>query len=111
MLAKAAWMFVKGGHALVAAILLAGLVDLGSAGATELPDSRKQVSRTSKLQTAAAIARCAQYGEGFVPVVGSGSCVKIGGRLRIDLGGALPVPVYAGSRDVFNPAAHVRVSR
>jgi F-type H+-transporting ATPase subunit gamma len=33
------------------------------------------------------------------------------GAPSIDLGGAMPAPVYAGSRDGINPAAHVRVSR
>jgi hypothetical protein len=111
MQAKAARTFVTGRHGL-AATLLAGLVGVGSAGATELPESRtKQVIRPGKLQTVTPVSRCAQYGEGFVAVVGSESCVKIGGRLRIDLGGAMPAPVYAGSRDGINPAAHVRVSR
>jgi hypothetical protein len=85
---------------------------VGAAGAAELPDTRNTtVFRSGKPQSVAPVSPCARYGEGFVPVVGSDSCVKIGGRLRIDIGGALPAPVYAGSRDGINPAAHVRVSR
>ncbi|MDB5641967.1 MAG: hypothetical protein JWN07_1284 [Hyphomicrobiales bacterium] len=91
--------------------LLAGLVGSG-AGASELFEGRKPVIRPGKIQTAPPVTRCARYGEGFVPVVGSDTCVKIGGRLRIDIGGALAAPVFSGGpRDGINPAAHVRVSR
>lgn len=30
---------------------------------------------------------CAQYGEGFVQVKGSTTCIKVGGYIRIDIGG------------------------
>jgi hypothetical protein len=30
---------------------------------------------------------CAQYGEGFVQVKGTDTCVKLGGSVRIDMGG------------------------
>ncbi len=35
---------------------------------------------------------CAAFGPGFVKVAGSDTCVKVGGALRVDVGGA------AGSR-------------
>lgn len=30
---------------------------------------------------------CVQYGEGFVQVKGSTTCIKVGGYIRIDIGG------------------------
>jgi hypothetical protein len=103
--------------------LFAALVGVSAAipvHADDLPDWRKPVVRpgkaataadapTQKARSAAAASRCALYGEGFVPVIGSEGCVKIGGRLRIDLGGSMAAPVYAGSRDGINPAAHLRI--
>jgi hypothetical protein len=102
----------------LAVALLAALVGAAAAlpaWAEDLPDWRKPVVRPGKVpaaqggKSAAAASRCALYGEGFVPVVGSDGCVKIGGRLRIDLGGSMAKPVYAGSHDGINPAAHLRV--
>lgn len=94
-----------------AAALFAALV--ASAGApaqaNDFPDMRRPVVRPGQPQAAAPAARCARYGEGFVPVVGSDTCVKIGGRLQIDLGNGLAAPAFAGPRDGINPAAHVRV--
>lgn len=58
-----------------------------------------------------ASARCAMYGEGFVPVAGGDGCVKIGGRLRIDIGGGAPAPAFSAQHDGFSPAAHLRVGR
>jgi hypothetical protein len=104
----------------LAVALLAALVGAAAAlpaCAEDLPDWRKPVVRPGKVpapaaqsgKSAAAASRCALYGEGFVPVVGSDGCVKIGGRLRIDLGGSMAKPVYAGSHDGINPAAHLRI--
>jgi hypothetical protein len=45
---------------------------------------------------------CARYGEGFVPVSGSDSCVRIGGHVRVDVGAAGP----AGARSGVRPAGH-----
>ncbi len=105
----------------LAVALLAALVGVGAAlpsYADDLPDWRKPVMRPGRVPAATeapkqnarnAASRCALYGEGFVPVIGSEGCVKIGGRLRIDLGGSMAAPVYAGSRDGINPAAHLRI--
>jgi hypothetical protein len=119
---KAAHTLEAGRRPLAAALLVAliGVSASIPACADDLPDWRKPVVRPGKApvatnapiqaaKNAAATSRCARYGEGFVPVIGSEGCVKIGGRLRIDLGGSLPAPVYAGSRDGINPAAHLRI--
>lgn len=102
----------------LAAAMLTMLVGAGWASAVHaeaLPDFRKHAVRPGKTQAekiqSESAARCARYGEGFVPVVGSDSCVKIGGRLRIDLGASARAPAYAGPHDGINPAAHVRVGR
>jgi hypothetical protein len=79
------------------------------AAAQGLPDGRKQIIRPSQIQPISPSARCAMYGEGFAPVAGSDSCVKIGGRLRIDLGASARAPIYSGPHDGVNPAAHLRV--
>lgn len=39
---------------------------------------------------------CAIYGAGFVPLAGGDTCVRIGGRVRVD-------GVVAPSQDVFGP--------
>jgi hypothetical protein len=46
--------------------------------------------------------QCARYGEGFVPVAGSSSCVRLGGHVRVDVGaiGA------SGSRGELRPVGH-----
>jgi hypothetical protein len=107
----------------LAVALFAALIGASTplpAFANDLPAWRKPVVRPGKApaatvipvqggKNAAAAARCALHGAGFVPVIGSDGCVKIGGRLRIDLGGSMPAPVYAGSRDGINPAAHLRI--
>jgi hypothetical protein len=33
---------------------------------------------------------CASYGQGFVKVEGTGTCVKVGGAVRVDVGGGMP---------------------
>ncbi len=89
--------------------LMAVLALLGQqAQAQGLPDSRRPGMRSTTLQSPAA-ARCARYGEGFVPVQGSDGCVKIGGRLRIDLGSAAPASVTSGGGSGFSNAAHIRL--
>jgi hypothetical protein len=96
------------------AALVAALVGVSAgavARANDLSDARRPVIRPGQPQTSTPSMRCARYGEGFVPVVGSDTCVKIGGRLRIDLGNSLAAPAFAGPRDGINPAAHVRVGR
>jgi hypothetical protein len=45
---------------------------------------------------------CARYGEGFVPVSGSDSCVRIGGHVRVDVGAV----GLAGARNGVRPAGH-----
>jgi hypothetical protein len=37
----------------------------------------------------AAAPSCAEYGPGFMPVRGTGTCVKIGGSIGVDVGGRL----------------------
>jgi hypothetical protein len=37
----------------------------------------------------AAAPSCAEYGPGFMPVQGSGTCVKIGGSIGVGVGGRL----------------------
>ena len=97
--------------------MLAALVCGGAAplSADTLPDFRKTVVRPGKTDQTpsqiSAASRCARYGEGFVPVVGSDGCVKIGGSLRIDLGVSARAPVFSGSQDGINPASHLRVGR
>jgi hypothetical protein len=44
---------------------------------------------------------CARYGEGFVPVAGSSSCVRLGGHVRVD--GAIGVTAARGD---LRPAGH-----
>ncbi|ATQ69486.1 MULTISPECIES: hypothetical protein [Methylosinus] len=44
---------------------------------------------------------CARYGEGFVPVAGSNSCVRLGGHVRVD--GAIAT---AGARSELRPVGH-----
>lgn len=63
-----------------------------------------------------AMARCATYGEGFVPVEGGRGCVKIGGRLRVETEVSPPSALLPGaavgfgeSCDGLRPASHVRV--
>lgn len=99
---------------LPAAALLAALAGAfagAAARANEYPDMRRPVIRPGQTQNVAPAARCARYGEGFVPVVGSDACVKIGGRLRIDLGTSLAAPAFSGPHDGISPASHVRVGR
>ena|SRR4051794_2591860 len=109
MQAKAARDLQVGRQKLAFAVLAVIAAASAASAAERLPDAGKHVVRPGK--TAAPMSHCASYGEGFVPVVGSDSCVKIGGRLRIDLGGSMAAPVYSGSRDGISPAAHVRVGR
>jgi hypothetical protein len=66
---------------------------------------------------------CARYGQGFVAVEGSDACVRIGGRLRIDVGRGLrsdatglggfrfgePLPPGYGSEGGGLNRAHIRV--
>ncbi|MDB5596571.1 MAG: hypothetical protein JWM36_3532 [Hyphomicrobiales bacterium] len=66
---------------------------------------------------------CARYGQGFVAVEGSDACVRIGGRLRIDVGRGLrsdapgvggfrfgePLPPGYGSEGEGLNRAHIRV--
>ena len=58
----------------------------------------------SAAQTTGSIApsQCARYGDGFVPVAGSNSCVRIGGHVRVDVG-AIGTPSAAGG---LRPAGH-----
>jgi hypothetical protein len=37
----------------------------------------------------AAVLSCAEYGPGFMPVQGTGTCVKIGGSIGVSVGGRL----------------------
>jgi hypothetical protein len=122
MLPKAAVTLESRSRPLAAAVF-AALIGAGTAlpaFANDLPDWQRPIVRPGKApaaadvtlqaeKNAAAAARCALYGPGFVPVIGSDGCVKIGARLRIDLGGSMAAPVYGGSRDGINPAAHLRV--
>jgi hypothetical protein len=116
MQARAARTIDQGRKPLAAA-MLAAIVFGGAAPlcADTLPDFRKPILRPGKTDQTpsqiSAASRCARYGEGFVPVVGSDGCVKIGGRLRIDLGVSARAPVFSGPQDGISPAAHLRVGR
>jgi hypothetical protein len=92
------------------AALAAALLGAGAASAQGDGDTGRKILRPGPAPNNAA-ARCALYGEGFVPIVGADGCVRIGGRLRIDLGGSTPAPSYAPPHDGFSPAAHLRVGR
>jgi hypothetical protein len=98
----------------LAAAMLASLFFGGAAPlwAETRPDFRNSVVRPDNTPSQiSAASRCARYGEGFVPVVGSDGCVKIGGRLRIDLGASARAPVFPGPQDGINPASHLRLGR
>jgi hypothetical protein len=45
--------------------------------------------------------RCAIFGSGFVEVHGADSCVRIGGRVRVDAG-------IVGRGDIFGPSPNVQ---
>ena len=60
----------------------------GQQSSTKLPPSGKVLP----LKGAARDNACAEYGAGFVRVEGSGTCVKVGGYMRIDAG------AHAGAR-------------
>ena len=60
----------------------------GQQSSTKLPPSGKVLP----LKGAARDNSCAEYGAGFVRVEGSGTCVKVGGYMRIDAG------AHAGAR-------------
>jgi hypothetical protein len=55
----------------------------GLQSSTKLPPSGKLLP----LKGAARNNSCAEYGQGFVRVEGSGTCVKVGGFLSIEAGG------------------------
>ena len=115
MQARAARTIDFGRKPLAAAILVAISCAGAAPGCADpISDVRKPAMRPGRSADAAhsdAAARCARIGEGFVPVVGSDGCVKIGGRLRIDLGVSPPLPAFPGSHDGISPAAHLRVGR
>ena len=60
----------------------------GQQSSTKLPPSGKVLP----LKGAARDNSCAEYGAGIVRVEGSGTCVKVGGYMRIDAG------AHAGAR-------------
>ncbi|MBX9739886.1 MAG: porin [Beijerinckiaceae bacterium] len=72
-------------------MLLAGAALLCAGGAgtvsAQMPDHR-QAPVLGKPAKPLPPNRCARYGEGYVAVEGSDACVRIGGRLRIDIGGS-----------------------
>lgn len=78
-------------------IVLLGLVAASSASAAlagpagrQKPDYSTPPSKVLPLKGASAGNSCAGYGPGFVKVEGTGTCVKVGGAVRIDAGGAAP---------------------
>ena len=60
----------------------------GQQSSTKLPPSGKVLP----LKGVARDNSCAEYGAGFVRVEGSGTCVKVGGYMRIEAG------AHAGAR-------------
>jgi hypothetical protein len=67
-------------------------------GATLLAPNPGDAQTTGSL----APSPCARYGEGFVPVAGSSSCVRLGGHVRVD-GGAVGT---SGARSELRPVGH-----
>jgi hypothetical protein len=69
-------MLLSHSLSLTAGACLATLVSMAPAGANDLT-----------LPRPLAADRCAGLGEGYVPVQGSETCVKIGGHVRVEYGG------------------------
>jgi hypothetical protein len=72
-------------------IILAVIVAVSSAWVAVAQQShqpRKNIPKSKTLHRPANANPCAQYGPGFVKVAGSDMCVKIGGGVGIEAGGA-----------------------
>lgn len=80
--------------------ILAALICWGSAGAEPLGAARSNP--------------CMNRGADYVAVAGSDNCVRLGGRVRVDLGAGGNASAYSGSSaDGVQPAAsrsHVRTN-
>lgn len=66
-----------------AALLLFSATSIADA---QITDGRKGASGGALPRQQSAPNHCARYGQGYVAVEGTDACVRIGGRLRIDVG-------------------------
>lgn len=77
-------------------VLVILLVASSAAAARAEPAGRRKLdystptSKVLPVKGASAGNSCASYGPGFAKVEGTGTCVKVGGAVRIDGGGAAP---------------------
>ena len=74
--------------AIAVAVLPASAAPAGQPGSPKL-DQPATSGKLLPLKGAATASACAGYGPGFVKVEGTGTCVKIGGAIRVEGGSSV----------------------
>ena len=71
---------------LLVALVVGALSTSGALAQDAVQQPPPHAKKPAHVQHPAKIKDCAQYGEGFVKIAGTDTCVKIGGYLRIEGG-------------------------
>lgn len=116
--ARSAFTFHKAPQAQAPALGLMLAALIGAASTAPVPAAAQSRASTPSASNASSSNECAIYGSGFVAIQGTGSCVRIGGRLRVEGGttfggsnsGRSSAVGFAGGTPGDGPArAHLRL--